>query len=72
MWNEGLIYKIKSMGVKDDLLTLIETFFFMERQQRIVLNGQESERMIVKTGMPWGSILGPLLFIYILIIYQII
>ena len=28
----------------------------MERQQRIVLNGQESERMIVKTGMPWGSI----------------
>ena len=44
----------------------------MERQQRIVLNGQESERMIVKTGMPWGSILGPLLFIYILIIYQII
>ena len=71
MWNEGLIYKIKSMGVKDDLRTLIETFF-MERQQRIVLNGQESERMIVKTGMPWGSILGPLLFIYILIIYQII
>ena len=59
------------MGVKDDLRTLIETFF-MERQQRIVLNGQESERMIVKTGMPWGSILGPLLFIYILIIYQII
>ena len=52
------------MGVKDDLRTLIETFF-MERQQRIVLNGQESERMIVKTDMPWGSILGPLLFIYI-------
>ena len=59
------------MGVKDDLRTLIETFF-MERQQRIVLNGQESERMIVKTDMPWGSILDPLLFIYILIIYQII
>ena len=59
------------MGVKDDLRTLIETFF-MERQQRIVLNGQESERMIFKTDMPWGSILGPLLFIYILIIYQII
>ena len=36
--HEELIYKI----VKSDLLALIEPFLF-ERQQRIVLNGQESE-----------------------------
>ena len=40
VWHEGLIYKIKCMGVKGDLLALIE-FFLFERQQRVVLNGQE-------------------------------
>ena len=42
VWHEGLIYKIKCMGVKRDPLALIESFLF-ERQQRIVLNGQDSE-----------------------------
>ena len=42
VWHEGLIYKIKCMGVKGDLLALIESFFF-KRQQRVALNRQESE-----------------------------
>ena len=53
------------MGVKGDLLALIESFLF-ERQQRVVLNGQESEWLTIKAGVPQGSILGPLFFfIYI-------
>ena len=65
VWHEGLIYKIKCMGVKGDLLALIESFLF-ERQQRVVLNGQESEWLTIKAGVPQGSILGPLFFyIYI-------
>ena len=65
VWHEGLIYKIKCMGVKGDLLSLIESFLF-ERQQRVVLNGQESEWLTIKAGVPQGSILGPLFFfIYI-------
>ena len=59
------------MGVKGDLLALIESFLF-ERQQRVVLNGQESEWLMIKAGVPQGSILGPLFFLYILTIYQII
>ena len=51
------------MGVKGDLLTLIESFLF-EGQQRVVLNGQESEWLTVKPGVPQGSILGPLFFIH--------
>ena len=42
VWHEGLFYKIKCIGVKGDLLALIESFLF-ERQQRVVLNGQKSE-----------------------------
>ena len=67
VWHEGLIYKIKCMGVKGDLLALIESFLF-ERQQRVVLNGQESEWLTIKAGVPQGSVLSPLfLYIYIYI-----
>ena len=40
--HEGLIYKITCLGVKGDLLTLIESFL-LARQQRVVLNGQTSK-----------------------------
>ena len=64
IWHEGPIYKIKCMGAKGDLLPLIESFLF-ERQQRVVLNGQESERLTIKAGGPQRSVLGPLFFFYI-------
>ena len=47
VWNKGLIYKIKCMGVKGDFPTLIESFLF-ERQHRVVLNRQEPEWLAVK------------------------
>ena len=66
VWHEGLIYKIKCTGVEDDLLAFIESFLF-KRQQRVALNGQESEWLTIKAGVPQGSILGPLLFFFIYI-----
>ena len=71
VWHEGLIYKIKCVGVKGDLLDFIESFLF-ERQQRVVLNGQESERLTIKVDVPQGSMLGPLFLLYILTTHQII
>ena len=72
VWHEGLFYKIKCIGVKGDLLALIE-FFLFERQQRVALNGQEFEWLTIKVDVSQGSVLGPLLFyIYILTIHQII
>ena len=50
------------MDVQGDLLTLIEYFLF-ERQQRVALNGQTSEWLTIKTGVPQGSVLGPLRFL---------
>ena len=59
------------MGVKVDLLALNESFLF-KRQQKVVLNRQESEWLAINAGVPQGSILGPLFFLDILTIYQII
>ena len=45
VWHEGLIYKTKYMAVTGDLQTLIKSFLF-ERQQRVVVNEQESGNQI--------------------------
>ena len=60
--HDGLIYKIKSFGISDTPLKLIEKFL-SHRYQRIVLNGQSSSWAEVLADVPQGSILGPLFFL---------
>ena len=45
------------MGVKGNLPALIESFLF-ERQQSVVLIGQESEWLTIKAGVSHRSVLG--------------
>ena len=59
VWHEGLVFKLKSMGICDDLFDFIGSFL-ENRFQRVVLNGQTSEWLPVKAGVPQESILGPL------------
>ena len=62
VWHEGLLYKLKSYGIGDNLLFLIK-LFLSDRLQRVVLNEQASSWKEVLAGVPQGTILGPLLFL---------
>ena len=62
VWFEGLIYKLRQVGISGEALALIINFL-NKRFQRVTLNGQSSNWLLVKAGVPQGSILGPLFFL---------
>ena len=62
MWHEGLLYKLRSMGISGQLYNLLVNHL-SGRFQRVILNGQTSSWRLVLAGVPHDSILGPLLFL---------
>ena len=62
MWYDGLVFKLKQSGISGSLLKLFENDL-LNRKQRVVLNGFQPDYSIIQSGVPQGSVLGPLLFL---------
>ena len=62
VWHGGLINKLKSYGVENKRLSLIQSYL-TNRQQRVLLNEQSLKGTNILTGVPQGSVLDPLLFL---------
>ena len=58
---EILLFKLRFYGVTDTAFELMKNYL-SDRKQFIKYNVHESDVMAIKTGVPQGSILGPLLF----------
>ena len=66
VWHAGLIHKLKSAGISDNLLSWF-TNYLTGRKQRVVMSGVQSAwNFFILAGVPQGSILGPLLFLLLI------
>ena len=62
VWHDGLLYKLKLLGICGRYYNLIQSFLD-NRHQKVVLNGQSSNWSLIKAGVPQGPVLGPLLLL---------
>ena len=62
VWHAGLISKLDSYGVGGKVLGIIKSFLSC-RKIKVVLDGQHSSSYSINSGVPQGSILGPILFL---------
>ena len=60
--NETLLYKLEMLGVRDPLLGWLRSYL-ANRQHRTLIDGFASHWRYVPSGVPQGSIIGPLLFL---------
>ena len=63
VWHKGLLFKLQTIGCTDSIVDWFLSYLSYGRQQ-VVINRQASDWASVLAGVPQGSILGPLLFLF--------
>ena len=58
----GILYKLCSVGIGGSVLSVL-TQFLSNRSQQVMVDGCRSKLVNVVSGVPQGSISGPLLFL---------
>ena len=58
----GILYKLCSVGIGGSVLSIL-TEFLSHRSQQVMVDDCRSKLVYVVSGVPQGSVLGPLLFL---------
>ena len=58
----GILNKLCSVGIEGSVLSVL-TQFLSNRSQQVMVDGCQSKLVNVVSGVPQGSLLGPLLFL---------
>ncbi len=62
VWHPGLLFKLRQFGITGSLYECLASYL-SNRNQKVVIGGEESSIQTTNAGVPQGSILGPLLFL---------